>query len=123
VLDIPRDKTSLVRGSLKQYKQTWPGGQTMATWSAGVGEDGRHLLDGKETWYYETGQKQWQANYEAGRKIGPETYWNRDGSTKWQRDHREDGTDAWTVWGPDGKIKARSHWRNKHLLRHTLAEH
>ncbi|MHC4620617.1 MAG: SUMF1/EgtB/PvdO family nonheme iron enzyme [Planctomycetota bacterium] len=121
--DIPGDKTSLVRGSLEQYRQTWPGGQTMATWSAGAGEDGRYLLDGTETWYYENGRKQWQVNYKAGSKIGDETYWNRDGSRKWQRDHREDGTDAWTVWGPDGKIRARSHWRNKHLLRHSLDNH
>jgi hypothetical protein len=109
--------------SIKAYKEEYPDGNLRVNYRAGTGSDGRFLLEGGEIWYYENGQKEWEASYRAGTRVGTETYWNPDGARKWRRDHREDGTDAWTLWGHDGKIKARSQWRNKHLLRHTLAEH
>jgi len=107
---------SVIPGTVKEHREDYRSGKPKAIWSAGVGEDGRYLLDGKETWFYETGQKQWEINYQAGCKIGTETYWNKDGTKKWQWDHRKDRTSVWTVWGADGKLKAKSHWRGKNLL-------
>ncbi|HUW20366.1 MAG TPA: SUMF1/EgtB/PvdO family nonheme iron enzyme [Sedimentisphaerales bacterium] len=116
----PTDQTGIAAGSVGNYQETYPSGKTRVIWSAGVGGDGRYLLDDQETWYYEDGKKQWEVNYRAGTKVGTETYWDKDGTKKWQWEHRDDGTDVWTVWGPDGKIKALSHWRDKNLLNHTL---
>ncbi|MHC4301336.1 MAG: hypothetical protein ACYS7Y_29050, partial [Planctomycetota bacterium] len=64
--------------------------------------------------------KEWEASYRAGTKVGAETYCNPDGIKKWQKDHREDGSYVLTVWGPDGKEKARSVWRDKKLISHEL---
>jgi len=84
------------------------------------GEDGRYLLDGKEIWYYENGSKQWEVTYNAGTKVGTETYWNTNGSPKWQWEYRKDGTRVLTVFRPNSKIKAESHWRQDKLLSHKL---
>lgn len=114
------DNVKITNNSINEYHENYPTGKPKATWSAAVTGDGRYLLHGKETWLYETGQKQWEINYIAGRKLGTETYWNRDGSKKWQRQYRDDGTILCTVYRPDGNVKARSHWRNKKLLNYKL---
>jgi len=106
--------------SVKTYEEKYPSGKTRATYSAGTGTDGHFLLHGSETWYYENGNKQWQANYNAGRKTGAETYFSSDGAKQWQKIHKDNGTYDWTVWGPDGKIRATSTWRGKKLLSHKI---
>jgi formylglycine-generating enzyme required for sulfatase activity len=72
---IPADSGNLVPKSVDEYSESYAGGRTKVTWSAGTSEDGRYLLDGKEIWYYEDGKKHWEANYQAGSKVGTETYW------------------------------------------------
>ncbi|MHC4528464.1 MAG: SUMF1/EgtB/PvdO family nonheme iron enzyme, partial [Planctomycetota bacterium] len=66
--------------TVKQHSEQYPNGKPRVTWSAGIGADGHYLLHGTETWYYENGRKQWQADYHAGQKIGTETYWAGDGT-------------------------------------------
>jgi formylglycine-generating enzyme required for sulfatase activity len=112
-------KVTMAPATVKQHQQNYVSGQTKVTFSAGIGADGRYLLDGPETWYYENGQKQWQVNYKAGDKIGTETYYKRDGSKEWQREHRDDGSIDWTVYDAYGKVKAKSTWKDKKLLRHS----
>ncbi|MHC4155675.1 MAG: toxin-antitoxin system YwqK family antitoxin, partial [Planctomycetota bacterium] len=97
---------------VKQYRETYPTGKTKAEWYAGIADNGRHLLHGKETWYYENGHKQRQATYNLGRKARLETHWAPDGTMKWQWHHRDDGTSLWTQYWPNGKKKAESTWRN-----------
>ncbi|HUT34486.1 MAG TPA: SUMF1/EgtB/PvdO family nonheme iron enzyme [Planctomycetota bacterium] len=88
--------------------------------------DGRYLLEGKQTWAYPSGQKQWEVTYHQGRKLGEETHWTSGGTTDWSWQHRpstgsgrgepaeprDDGTSVWTQWWPDGKKKAESTWRD-----------
>jgi hypothetical protein len=114
------DKVKIKSRTVKKYGEHYPSGKPKVTWSAGVGEDGRYLLDGKEIWYYENGSKQWEVTYSAGSKVGTETYWNTDGSPKWQWEYRNDGTKVWTIFRPDGKVKAESHWREDKLLSYKL---
>jgi len=103
-------------GTVGEYREDYAEGQPKVVWNAGTGRDGNYLLDGTETWFYRTGPKQWQANYEAGRKVGTETYWFRNGTKRWQKTHHKDGTYDWTIWGRDGEIRARSTWDGKKLL-------
>jgi hypothetical protein len=106
--------------TVRDYRENYPSGEPKAEWSAGVGEDGRYLLDGKETHYYESGQKQWEVTYCAGTKVGTETYWNTDGSPKWRCEYREDGTKVWTTYRLDGLLGAESHWREDRLLSYKI---
>ncbi len=108
-------------GSIRQYRQDYPSGKVRVTWSAGTATDGRYLLHGRETWYYENGRIQWQAEYNAGKKTGTETFFNADGAKKWRRLYKPDGTVEWTVYDRGGKVKARSVWKDKKLLRWEIA--
>ncbi|MHC4616847.1 MAG: SUMF1/EgtB/PvdO family nonheme iron enzyme [Planctomycetota bacterium] len=114
-------KVNIRPETVKQYREQYPNGKLKVTWSAGVGEDGHYLLDGTETWYYENGREQWQAEYRAGEKSGTETYWSSTGKKQWQKVYGEDGTYDWTVYGEDEKIRARSTWRGKKLVSHRIA--
>jgi len=128
ILQDPKDKTppvghhdsEIVPGTVRQYREEHPNGITKVVYSAGIGDDGRFLLHGKETWYYENGQKQWQAEYKAGKKVGTETYWSADGKKQWEKVYAPDGTYQWTVWGPDGKLRAKSTWEGKKLLSYQI---
>ena len=40
----------------------------------GVANNGRFLLHGRETWYYENGTVQYEVEYQLGEKIGREIY-------------------------------------------------
>jgi hypothetical protein len=101
-------------GRKKKYKDKSPNGKTKARYSGGIADDGRFLLDGPETWYYESGSKLREAEYKLGRKVGTETYYYPGGSKKWQWVHSEDGTSVWTQWWEDGTKKAESTWKNLH---------
>jgi antitoxin component YwqK of YwqJK toxin-antitoxin module len=97
---------------VKNYEEKYPDGKTKASWNAGIGDDGRYLLHGRETWLYGNGQKQREATYKLGRKVGEETYWSDDGRKLWRWEHKDDGSSVWTQWWPNGEKKAESTWRN-----------
>ncbi|MHC4708192.1 MAG: toxin-antitoxin system YwqK family antitoxin, partial [Planctomycetota bacterium] len=106
--------------TVKKYNEKYPNGKPRVTWSAGIGSDGHYLLHGTETWYYENGQKQWQARYQAGDRTGTEIYWSSDGEKRWQKIYRDDGTYRWTIYDADGKTKAESTWQGKKLSSHKI---
>jgi antitoxin component YwqK of YwqJK toxin-antitoxin module len=105
-------ETDMISIENEQYKTTYPSGKLKAEWSGGVASDGRFLLHGRETWYYENGQKQWKAHWDRGRKIGEETFWSPDGEKAWVSRHGEDGRSRWTQWWPNGEKKVESTWKN-----------
>ncbi len=97
---------------VSEYKEYYPGGQVRIRWEGGVADDGRFLLHGTETWYYECGRKQREATYELGYKTGRETFWLRNGNRKWQWEYDNGGLDKWTQWWPNGQRRSMSHWLN-----------
>jgi len=98
--------------NVRQYNENYDLITKRCAWSAGTGKDGRYLLEGTQTCYYKDGQKQWQAGYKLGRKVGRETYWSPDGGIKWTWNHDSDGSSVWTQYWPNGQKKAESTWRN-----------
>jgi len=113
----------IVPGSVKQYREYHENGQLKVVWSAGIGADGRYLLHGTETWYYENPgepRKHWEVEYKAGRKAGAETFWSPLGVVRWKRQHNDDGTSTWAIYDGQGKIKAESVWRGKKFIRCKL---
>lgn len=97
---------------VKEYRETYPSSKTKGKWYAGIADNGRYLLHGSQTWYYENGHKQWEVTYNLGHKVGLETHWAPDGTKKWQWHHRDDGASVWTQYWPNGKKKAESTWRS-----------
>ena len=115
-----KDCVSVKPGTVKSYREEYPDGRLKISWSAGIDEDGRYVLHGKETWFYKNGRKQWEANYQAGEKTGIETYWSRDGTKQWQKVCHDDATFDWTIWKPNGEVKAKSTWHGKKLLSYII---
>lgn len=102
--------------TVRQYRETYPSGKQRAVWSAGVADDGTYLLQGRHTFYYENGQKQWETAYESGRKFGTETYWTASGRKKWERVFDRDDTWLWRIWDDAGQVIAESRWHGKDLI-------
>ena len=104
--------TGSVISDVSEYREYYPGGQVRISWNGGVADDGRFLLHGTETWYYECGQVQREAEYEFGFKTGKETFYSRNGNKKWEWEYNRGGRDKWTQWWPNGQRKSVSHWLN-----------
>ena len=98
---------------VKQYKEYGENKKVKAIWNAGIGDDGRYILHGAETWYYPNGRKQWETMYDKGKKTGEETYWDRNGKKLWSWKYENDGSAIWSHWYSDGHLKSQSIWRNK----------
>jgi antitoxin component YwqK of YwqJK toxin-antitoxin module len=97
---------------VKTYRENYPDGKMKFQFTGGIGNDGRFLLHGKETWYYPDGTIQHQANYDKGRKVGAEKYLSKDGKKIWTWQHSEDGSSLWTQFFPNGRKKAESTWND-----------
>jgi hypothetical protein len=98
-------------GPTKKFSETYPNGKVRSKWTARVCPNGRYLLEGTQTDYYENGAKQHQVAYAAGRKTGEETYWSPQGKKlwTWRRDLKSNrGT--WTHYYPNGKKRVESTW-------------
>jgi hypothetical protein len=98
-------------GTVNQYSEYYPGGGLKATWSARTCPNGRYLLHGTETSYYEDGTKEYQGAYENGRKVGTESFWGPDGRRlwRWSYDNIHD-TAAWSHYWSSGYKRIESRW-------------
>ncbi len=97
---------------IRKYSEMYPTGKVKIEFSGGIANDGRFLLHGSQTWYYDNGVRQREATYRLGRKIGQETYWSPTGQILWKWEYQDNGTSIWTQYWPNGQMKARSFWRN-----------
>lgn len=98
------------------HRENFPDGQPRLTWSSGRADDGRELLQGKETWYYAGGAKQHETDYQLGLKTGIETYWSPTGAKRWEWHHHADGTSDWITYWSDGAKRSESMWKNHALI-------
>ena len=110
--DLTLPKTKNIN-NVREYKETYSGGEVKAIWSAGIGDDGRYLLHGDQIFYYANGQKQWQVKYQRGQKTGNESYWSIDGKQVWSWEHAGEDKSKWTHWWDNDHKRSESNWVNK----------
>ena len=96
--------------SVSAAHETYPDGRRKASWSGGEMPDHQFVLDGLQTFYYDNGNKQWEATFRAGRRVGTETWWTRDGRQLWEKIYST--ADEWT-WRFGSAV---SKWKGKQLL-------
>jgi hypothetical protein len=96
----------------RSSEEKYANGRPRVSWSGGMADDGRFLLNGTETWYYDNGQKAREAEYKLGRKVGKENYWSSEGRLLWSTEYGDRGISTWRQYWPDGKLRAESGWRN-----------
>ncbi len=90
----------------------YAGGAPKARWSGRKYPDGRYLLHGEQTSFYDDGRKQWEVYFDNGRKVGIETLSDRDGRKVWIWEHQDNGTSLWTQFWSNGQKKHESAWRD-----------
>ena len=101
-------------GELKDFTENFPNGKIRSQWTARICPNGRYLLDGKETDFYDTGVKQHEVTYASGRKTGEETFWSADGTKLWSWSHDlKRNRSVWTQFWPNGRKKVESTWNTK----------
>jgi BNR repeat-like domain len=101
-------------GSVKDFSENFPDGTIRSRWSARICPHGRYLLEGRETDYYDNGNKQHEVTYAAGRKTGMETFWSPDGKKLWSWSHDlQHNTAIWIQYWPDGRMKSQSSWNTQ----------
>ena len=101
-------------GVVKKFSENYPNGNLRSKWSARICPNGRYLLDGKETDYYENGAQQHEVTYKNGRKTGKEFFWTADGKVVWTWKHDlKNHRATWTQFWPDGKKKSESNWNTQ----------
>ncbi len=84
--------------------------------AGGQGTGSGVLLTGKQVFSYADGKKMWDVSYADGRKTGTETWWNESGRKEWEKTYSADGKWDWKVFDPSGKVTAESWWQGKNLL-------
>lgn len=101
-------------GVLKRFSEKYPNGKWRSEWGARICANGRYLLHGPATDYYENGGREHEVFYMNGRKMGKETYWAPDGKIiwEWQRDLAKNRA-TWTQFWPNGKKKSESNWNTR----------
>lgn len=98
-------------GVVQQYRESFTSGAVRATWSARICPNGRYLLEGVETSYYESGQKEHEAGYRSGLKTGTETFWGLDGNKVWSWTHETKGNRGkWVHYWNNGAKRIESEW-------------
>ncbi len=105
-------------GKIKKFSEKFPNGKLRSQWSARICPNGRYLLDGKETDFYENGAKQHEVTYANGRKTGKETFWSADGTKLWSwTSDLEKHSAVWQQYWPNGVEKLESHWNTRPAAR------
>jgi antitoxin component YwqK of YwqJK toxin-antitoxin module len=101
-------------GRVRKYTENYPNGARHATWCARICPNGRYLLEGLETTYYENGRKDHEVTYSSGRKAGVETYWAPDGTKLWSwMHHPEHNVSKWIHYWDNGRKRIESNWNTK----------
>ena len=92
------------------YEEYYNNGELKSRWQAHT-IDGKYLLDGKMIDNYPNGQRQHEAFYKDGYKIGIERFWENDGTLRWQweRDLKT-YKGIWTQYWPNGNKRLVSEW-------------
>jgi hypothetical protein len=109
-------------GPLTKHTEKWPDGKLKAEWSTARANDGRILLEGPQTFYFEDGAPQWTADFHLGRKVGDEVFYRTDGSKQWQKTYGSDDEWTWLLFDAAGKQTAESRWRGKTLVDASFTE-
>jgi len=117
--DIPPETTG---GTVYNYQENYPGGALRATWAARVCPNGRYLLDGALTTYYEDGTKEYEASFVGGKKTGTESFYSPGGVKLWSWEHPGE-TSIWRHYWSNGLIRVESRWDNYPTPRDLPSRH
>jgi formylglycine-generating enzyme required for sulfatase activity len=109
-------------GPITKHTEKWPNGKLKSEWGTARASDGRVLLEGPQTFYFENGVTQWKADFHLGKTVGEETFYRANGTKQWTKTPDAGGGWTWRIFDSAGKQTAESHWRGKTLLDSNFAD-
>jgi antitoxin component YwqK of YwqJK toxin-antitoxin module len=95
---------------IKHFEEKYPNGQPRLQYSGWRADNGEFLLDGKENWYYENGQEQYEAVYQNGGKTATEKYRDSAGRLSWTKEYTPYNTIIYTTYWNNGQKRSQSTW-------------
>jgi hypothetical protein len=95
---------------IKHFEEKYPNGQPRLQYSGWRADNGEFLLEGKENWYYENGQQQYEAVYHNGGKTATEKYRDSAGRLSWTKEYTPYNTIIYTTYWNNGQKKSQSTW-------------
>lgn len=103
----------------KEYKEYYEDGSLKCLYHGGIADDGRFLLDGRETFWYPNGRVRMEAEYVLGKKVGNFVYYHPDGMPlkRFTCSVNEDGTPIEkyeTFWPGTDRVKTCAVFYNRH---------
>ena len=99
---------------IETYEEYYDNGQLRCTWSAGIANDGRFLMEGKDIFYYPDGKIMTEGEYHLGKRVGCYVYYDQEGFKVFQWNHTHDGFDVLTTYHPGSdSMKTRGRFKNK----------
>lgn len=105
-------------GELRKFSENFPGGKLRIMWNARICPNGRYLLEGTQTTFYENGHRQHEASYTGGCKTGAEIFWAPDGTKVWSWNHDlKNHTSLWTHYWSNGNKRVESAWNTQPTAR------
>lgn len=107
--------TTKLVSDLETFEEYYEDGSLRCKWSGAYADDGRFLLEGKETFYYPDGKVMTEGEFHLGRRVGEYVYYDEEGLRVFQWNHREsDGMDILTTYWPSSEqMKSRAGFKNK----------
>jgi len=103
-------------GPVTKHAEKWPNGKSKAEWGTARASDGRVVLEGPQSFYFDNGAPQWTANFHLGKKVGDESFYRMNGTKEWTKSYSPDGTWTWRIFDESGTQTSESHWRGKTLV-------
>ncbi len=76
---LMRSQATRLTEPRKNYEEYYPDGSLKCRYSGGIADDGRFLLDGRETFWYENGQMMMDGTYHLGKRTGICSFYDREG--------------------------------------------
>jgi hypothetical protein len=73
--------------------------------------------DGKQTWWYDNGQKELEGTYKDGKKDGIHTIWYENGQKKSEATYKDGEFDGlYTEWNENGQKEEEQTYKNGKLI-------
>jgi hypothetical protein len=107
-----RANTAAAVRDVRSFRERDADGRETLRYEGGIGDDGRFLLHGAFVSLHPNGRPEREATYRLGRLAGTERLLDPAGVVRWTRDHRADGTVAWTHFWPSGAVRSVATWRD-----------